>query len=146
MNSMAGKWQLYLWKVAKRLFCVNRYIDDVFMTTNLAHEQIIVELEKAKTKDPNIGIIYSVASAVDFLDVAIENKDGQLKTSVFHKPAAEPCILPYLSDRPRNIHRNMVYGGLLRATRYSSNVEDFESGTTKIWTNFNNQWLSIDIY
>jgi hypothetical protein len=105
---------------------LNRYIADVFMTSNLPHEKIIVELEKDKTKDPNIGIIYSVASAVDFLDVTIGNKEGHLKTSVFHKPVAEPCILPYLSDHPRNIDRNISYADLLRATRYSLNVEDFD--------------------
>ena len=105
---------------------LTRYIDDVFMTTNLSYEQVVVELEKAKQRDSNIGITYSVAKTVDFLDVCIENKDGQLKTTVFHKPAAEPCILPFSSDHPRSTHRNIIYGGLVRAARYSSNVEDFD--------------------
>jgi hypothetical protein len=56
-----------------------RYIDDVFMTTNLSDEKIIIELEKAKTKDPNIGITYSVSSTVDFLDVVIANTGGQIE-------------------------------------------------------------------
>ena len=66
-----------------------RYIDDVFMTTNLPREMMTVELEKAKQKDINMGIIYSIGTSVDYLDVAIENRDDQLKTSVFHKPAAK---------------------------------------------------------
>ena len=96
------------------------------MTTNLPRHEIIAILEQAKKKDPNIGITYSIYSAVDFLDVAIENKDGHFKTSVFHKPSAEPCILPFSSDHPRNIQRNIVYGGLLRAFRFCSNVDDFD--------------------
>ena len=69
--------------------------------------------------------------AVDFLDVTIENEDGQLETTVFHKPAAEPCILPFSSDQPRGNHRNIIYGGLVRAARYSSNVQDFDSERLK---------------
>ena len=96
------------------------------MTTNLSHEEVLVELEKAKQRDSNIGITYGIAKAVDFLDVCIANQDGQLKTTVFHKPAAEPCILPFSSDHPRSTHRNIIYGGLVRAARYSSNVNDFD--------------------
>jgi hypothetical protein len=96
------------------------------MTTNLSVEEITAELEKAKLMDFNIGITYSIAMAVDFLDVTIENEDGQLKTTVFHKPAAEPCVLPFSSDHPRSNHRNIIYGGLVRAARYSSYVEDFD--------------------
>ena len=101
------------------------------MTTNLSVEQITAELEKAKQRDLNIGITYSIATTVDFLDVTIENEDGQLKTTVFHKPAAEPCILPFSSDHPRSNHRNIIYGGLVRAARYSSNVQDFDCERSK---------------
>ena len=96
------------------------------MTTNLSVEYTTVELENAKQRDLNIGITYSIATTVDFLDVTIENEDGQLKTIVFHKPPAEPCILPFSSDHPRSNHRNIIYSGLVRAARYSSNVQDFD--------------------
>lgn len=96
------------------------------MTTNLPRAAMVAELERAKEKDINIGITYSIGTRVDYLDVVIENRDGQLKTSVFHKPAAEPCILPYTSDHPRMIHQNIIYSGLLRAARYSSTVDDFD--------------------
>ena len=101
------------------------------MTTNLSHEQVVAELEKAKQRDSNIGITYAIAKAVDFLDASIENHGGQLKTTVFHKPAAEPCILPFSSDHPRSTHRNIIYGGLVPAARYSSNVQDFDGERLK---------------
>jgi hypothetical protein len=97
------------------------YIDDVFMTTNLTAAQI-----KAVLKDPNIQISYKIHSQVDFLDVVVANNNGQLITSIFHKPAAEPYILPYTSDHPRHVHRNVPYAALLHAARICSNVHDFE--------------------
>ena len=47
-------------------------------------------------------------------------------TSIFHKPAAEPYVLPYTSDHPRHVHRNIPYAALLRAARLCSNVHDFD--------------------
>ncbi|CAF4344610.1 unnamed protein product, partial [Adineta steineri] len=43
-----------------------------------------------------------------------------------HKPAADPYIVPFLSDHPRYIHRNTIKGALFRAVRLCSNVEDFD--------------------
>ena len=71
-----------------------------FMTTNLPLDQIHMLLYRANTKDPNIRITPLVGSNVEFLDVLVENIDGQLKTLVFRKLAAETCIVPFLSDHP----------------------------------------------
>ncbi|CAF1448082.1 unnamed protein product, partial [Adineta steineri] len=103
-----------------------RYIDDVFMTTNLSFDQIKSQLDTANNRDHNIKISYSIGSTVEFLDVLVENKVGQLRTTVFHKPAAEPYILPFTSDHPRHIHRSTVKSQLVRATRLCSHVEDFD--------------------
>jgi len=103
-----------------------RYIDDVFMTTNLSFDQINELLDRANVKDENISISRSIGSNVEFLDVSIQNNQGQLETTVFHKPAAEPYIVPFLSDHPRHVHRNTIRGALFRAVRLCSNVEDFD--------------------
>ncbi len=108
------------------LFDIYRYIDDVFMTTNLTLEQINLLLDRANNKDENIRISRSIGSTVEFLDVCVDNNQGKLKTTVFHKPAAEPYIVPFLSDHPRHIHRNTIKGALFRAVRLCSNVEDFD--------------------
>jgi hypothetical protein len=96
------------------------------MTTNLPSDQINELLDTANTKDENIRISRSIGSTVEFLDVSIHNSQGQLKTTVFHKPAAEPYIVPFLSDHPRHVHRNTIKGALFRAVRLCSNVEDFD--------------------
>ncbi|CAF1219085.1 unnamed protein product, partial [Rotaria sordida] len=80
-----------------------RYIDDVFMTTNLTHDQLKAKLENAHRKDPNIRISYSIQSTIDFVDVTVSNEGDHLKTSIFHKSAAEPYVLPYTSDHPRHV-------------------------------------------
>ena len=48
-----------------------------------------------------------------------------MRTSIYHKPTAEPYILPYTSDHPRHTHRNIPYAALLRAARICSDANDF---------------------
>jgi hypothetical protein len=113
-------------------FCLFRYIDDGFLMTNVSREEIEAKMKEADSKDPNIRISYTIASVIDFLDVIISNDDGHLTTSIFHKPAAEPYVLPYTSGHPRHIHRNIPYAALLRAARICSNVRDFDLERVRI--------------
>lgn len=49
-----------------------------------------------------------------------------MKTSVYHKLAAEPYILPFLSDHPRHVHRSTINSRLIRAIRLCSHFDDFD--------------------
>ncbi|CAF3427154.1 unnamed protein product, partial [Rotaria sp. Silwood2] len=62
----------------------------------------------------------------------LTNENGQLRTSIYHKLTTEPDILPYTSDHPHHIHRNIPYEALLRAARICSNVDDFNSERIRI--------------
>ncbi|CAF1369975.1 unnamed protein product [Didymodactylos carnosus] len=95
------------------------------MTTNLSFDQVKDMLDTADQKDRNIRIKYQIQSCVDFFGVAIQNDNGYLTKSVFHKPTAEPYILPYKLDHPHHVHRNISYAALLRAARICSSVHDF---------------------
>ena len=55
------------------------------------------------------------------------NDDGQLKTAVYHKPAAEPYVLPSQSEHPRHIDVNNPYAAVLRAARICSDLQDFNA-------------------
>ncbi|CAF4220558.1 unnamed protein product [Rotaria sordida] len=79
---------------------LRRYIDDVFMTTNLTTEEILQELNETMKTDPNIKITITINQALEYLDASIENNNGQLKTTIYHKSAWKPHILPYESDHP----------------------------------------------
>lgn len=95
------------------------------MTSKLSHDEVNILLDQENNKDANIKITRIVDTKVEFLDVVAANNNGTLQTSVFHKPAAEPYILPYSSDHPRHIHCSTTYGALLRAARFCSNVDEF---------------------
>ena len=96
------------------------------MTSNLPIEQINAMLNVANRKDTHIQITSKIGQSIDFLDVHVENKSGELNTSVYHKSMVEPYISPYSSDHPRHIHKNMPYVGLLRTARLCCNVKDFD--------------------
>jgi len=109
-------------------FCFHqkhRYIDDVFFTSNDSEENIKKLLEQAKKFHPNIKLEYQIGKNLPFLDILIQNNKGQLSSSVYHKPSAEPIVLSFLSDHPRHIFRNVIQTALMRAVRYSSTFEAF---------------------
>jgi hypothetical protein len=112
--------------------CLTRYIDDILMTTNQTIEEINIELAKARNRDINIQVDLTISMSVNFLDETITNEDGHLRTSVYHKPTTEPYILPYTSDHPRHVHRNIPYAALLRAGRICSHVDDVDSERLRI--------------
>ncbi|CAF4551435.1 unnamed protein product, partial [Rotaria sp. Silwood2] len=109
-----------------------RYIDDIFMTTNQNRDAIKIQFEKVAKKNINIKINFEIDTSVNFFDVTINNEDGCLKTYLYHKTTAEPYILPYTSDHPRHVHRNIPYAALLRAARICSDVYDFNRERIRI--------------
>ena len=87
-------------------------------------------LNEANNFHPNIKLTRQIGTSLPFLDVFIENKNGILTTSVYHKEAAEPYILPFKSDHPRHVFGNIIETALLRAIRYSSTFEYLQYRTT----------------
>jgi hypothetical protein len=97
------------------------------MTWNESNEKLEEILHDANNIHPNIKIIGELSKSATFLDLLIENKDGILSTSVYHKEAAEPYIVPFKSDHPRHIFGNIIKGALARAVRYSSTLKAFDN-------------------
>ncbi|CAF2107059.1 unnamed protein product [Rotaria magnacalcarata] len=95
------------------------------MTWNRSEEELRKLLDDANTWHPNIKLDYKIGYNLPFLDVQLTNNNGILLTSVYHKPAAEPCITPFTSDHPRHVFANTIKNFLERATRYSSTFEAF---------------------
>lgn len=126
MNLLFDKLYILQLQTYTHFYCsISRYIDDIFMTTNESVDEIQTVLNKAKTKDINIEIECTIDTSVNYLDVTITNENGHLRTSVYHKPTAEPYYLPYTSDHPHKYHRNIPYTALIRAARLCSNVHAF---------------------
>ncbi|CAF2149582.1 unnamed protein product, partial [Rotaria magnacalcarata] len=102
-----------------------RYIDDVFMTWNKSENELKKVLDNANTWHPNIKLEYKIGKSLPFLDILLTNINGTLSTSVYHKPTAEPYVVPFISDHPRHVFENIVQTSLRRAIKYSSTFQLF---------------------
>jgi hypothetical protein len=125
---MAGKSSLYMYSYRKsNSLCVynNRYIDDVFFTSNESIETTQELLQDANKWHPSIKLQAQIGTSVPFLDVLVTNHQGVLHTALYHKPSAEPYVVSLISDHPRHIFPNIIQTGLVRAVRYSSTFETF---------------------
>lgn len=105
------------------IFC--RYIDDIFLTVDASKDLLEGLVRHWNRIDANIKLSAEISHSVNFLDVSIENIEGHLKTSVFHKPSHEPYFLPYESAHAMFIKRNIPHGAIIRAIRYSSDIISF---------------------
>jgi hypothetical protein len=80
-------------------------------------------LDRANTWYTNIKFDYKIGKSLPFLDVLLTNNNDTLSTSVYHKPAAEPSVIPFISDHPRHVFVNVITTALARAVRCSSTFE-----------------------
>ena len=88
-------------------------------------DKIQERLQDANQWHKNIKLQSQIGTSVSFLDVLVTNKQGALHTAVYHKPSAEPYVVPFLSDHPRHTFANVIQTALVRAIRYSSTFETF---------------------
>ena len=92
------------------------------MTWNKSENALKQILENANPCHPNIKLEYKVGKSLPFLDILLINI---LSTSVYHKPAAEPYVVPFISDHPRHVFNNIVQTILRRTIKYSSTFQLF---------------------
>ncbi|CAF1578519.1 unnamed protein product [Rotaria sordida] len=126
---------IFMWKWQKELVrrqdmtgeFYGRYIDDIFMTWNQSEKELKDLLDKANTRHSNIKLEYKISKSLPFLDVLLTNNTGILSTSLYHKPAAEPYVVPFISDHPRHTFVNVIQTNLARAIRYSSTFDKFNN-------------------
>ncbi|CAF3104418.1 unnamed protein product [Rotaria sp. Silwood2] len=104
---------------------LNKYIDDVFFTCNQSEDKVKEILDAANNFHPNIELEYKIGKCAPFLDVYVENNNGNFVSSVYHKPSTESTVLSFLYDHPRHVFRNVIQTSLNRAIRYSSTFDIF---------------------
>jgi hypothetical protein len=98
------------------------------MTWNKSETSLRNLLDEANTWHLNIKLEYKISQSLPFLDVLLTNNHGILTISVYHKPSAQPYVIPFISDHPRHVFRNIVQNALARVVRYSSTFEAFNYG------------------
>ncbi|CAF2065566.1 unnamed protein product [Rotaria magnacalcarata] len=136
-----------------------RYIDDIFITINWPVRHLLKEVDRWNKFDENIKLSENIGSSADFLDLHIENQDGQLFTTVYQKPSYEPYYLPFNSIHPLHMKKNIVFTMLLRCIRYCSTFQAYLDEREKlrmalllnkypnkfIDEQFNHVWLKLNI-
>ncbi|CAF2802548.1 unnamed protein product [Rotaria sp. Silwood2] len=124
--------------------CGDSYIDDIFLTSNDSIEKQTQILEDANKYHSNIKLTYDIGNSISFLDLQMTNHDGNVTTSVHHKDAAEPYVVPFKSDHSCHIFENIIRAALLRALRYSSTLKEFnhERRAIKLMLLYNRYSLS----
>jgi hypothetical protein len=93
------------------------------MKWNKSEEDLIKLLHKANKHHPNIKLDYQIGKTLPFLDVLLKNDNGNLLTSVYHKPAAKPYVVPFISDHSRHVFVNIIKTSILPTKVESKNVE-----------------------
>ncbi|CAF4157079.1 unnamed protein product, partial [Rotaria magnacalcarata] len=109
-----------------------RYIDDIFITINWPVRHLLKEVDRWNKFDENINLTANIGSIVNFLDLNMENRDGQLYTTVFQKPSYEPYYLPFNSIHPLHMKKNISFAMLLRAIRYCSTFQSYLNEREKL--------------
>ncbi|CAF1095640.1 unnamed protein product [Rotaria sordida] len=59
------------------------------------------------------------------LDIHLTNNNGILSTSVYHKPAVKPYVVPFISDYSRHIFGNIVQTAITQGLHYLSTYAAF---------------------
>lgn len=105
-------------------------------------------LQNTNNYHPNIKLTSEIGDSVSFLDLQITNDNGILITSVYHKEATEPYVIPFKSDHPRHTFENIIQTALLRALRYSTTLKEFnhERIFIKLMLLYNGYAIYIDMF
>ena len=102
-----------------------RYIDDIFLAINWPVRHLVKQVDRWNQFDLNIRLAANINQYADFLDLHMENQNGQLLTKVYHKPSHEPYYLPFNSIHPLHMKKNIPFAMFLRAIRYCSTFEAY---------------------
>ena len=109
-----------------------RYIDDIFLIVNWPQRHLSQQIEKWKQIDANIKLNDHIGKSTNFLDLMLENQNGNLITHVHHKPSYEPYYLPFDSIHPMHMKKNIPFTMFLRAIRYCSSFQLFLNEREKL--------------
>ncbi|CAF2806208.1 unnamed protein product [Rotaria sp. Silwood2] len=124
---------LYIWQkkilkeVNQNIELFGRYKDQIFFTwsksTAIALETFIEELRE---KNRKVRFQKLIGPNVSFLNVYIENRQGQLYTRVHHDINMPRYILPYVVGHTKSSHSDWLFLSLIRAVCYCTSIEDFQ--------------------
>ncbi|CAF1546900.1 unnamed protein product [Rotaria sp. Silwood1] len=74
----------------------------------------------------------NIGSTADFLDLHMENQDGQVFTTVYQQQSYEPYYLPFNSIHPLHMKKNIIFTMCLRTIRYCSTFQVYLNEREKL--------------
>ena len=116
-----------------------RYIDDIFFTWQ--HDEVSLDhfikfcdnYSKSKNMKSNIKFETKISKdTVNFLDVTVELKNNQIKTSVYTKPTDAHLYLNSNSCHTPHVIKNIPKGQFIRIKRICSDDKVFEQQSEKV--------------
>lgn len=105
------------------LFC--RCHSEIFFTWNESADEFRQLFGKIARRTPDIRIDFTMGLKLQFLNIHIENLNGDLFTCVHHDPRVQKCTLPYAVDNVHDAHSHWLRSSLIRAVRCCTSVFDF---------------------
>ena len=120
-----------------------RFIDDIFFVWH--HEEAALDdfllfcndFSKNKSMKSNIQFqTHKSAESVNFLDVTVFLKDGEITTSLYSKPTDAHLYLNAKSCHPPHVIRNIPKGQFIRVRRICSQLEDFVKNGKRLCKHF----------
>lgn len=87
-----------------------RYIDDLVLLWPLNKEEFVIFIELLKSAYTNLQIVVNVNNDyINFLDLNIYKKDNHLETDIYRKPTDNLTFVPFDSNHPSHVKRNIPY-------------------------------------
>ena len=122
----------YYKKSGRKPYIWLSFIDDVFFIWTEGEESlkdfISFTQNYSQTKNMKSNIKFEVHQSVDmvnFLDVSVMMKDGNISTTVYSMPTDSHLYLTTGSNHPSHIIRNIPKSQFLRLRRICSDTADF---------------------
>ena len=103
-----------------------RYIDDLFIMSDVYTDILSGLVHFWNKLDENIELSETIGPTAEYLDIRIGNEEDRLVSAVYHPPSHEPYFLPFTSVHNEHIKKNIPFGALVRAIRYSSGFNAFK--------------------
>ncbi|CAF3800831.1 unnamed protein product [Rotaria sp. Silwood1] len=83
-----------------------RCIDDILIIINWPIQHLSKQINRWNELDLIIKLKAQVGHSTNFLDLYIENKNGELFTKLYHKPSYEAYYLPFNGVHPIHAYEN----------------------------------------
>ena len=113
-----------------------RHRDQLFFTWNGSNQTLRTHLQSITTKHPNVHVQTSSGTSVQFMDVYIENRNGELFTRVHQELTKQRYTLPYVSGHPKWNYANWFRAALIRAVCCCSSIDDFQQERIRLELTF----------